>query len=232
MRKDSLDPLPYTAEMPSLMSAAGRVDVHSVVAHYLMDNRLHGAYLEFGVGRGRSAVSALRAYSRSDVCQEFHLFDSFAGLPALKGADVVSRQFQEGSFAFTEQQVRDFLVEHGVWDQDRISLHSGWFENTVASWVARVAPEGLQPAVVHMDMDLRDSCATVLDAITPLLRTGVVMLFDDWNCFSASNQLGERRAVREWLARTPEIALNAWFPYGWHGQVFFCDVTDTKAGIG
>lgn len=224
MRRDPLDPLPYTAEMPSLMSATGRVDVHSIVAHYLADNRIQGAYLEFGVGQGRSAVSAVRAYSRNNVCDQFHLFDSFVGLPAPTGLDISSRQFQEGGFAYSESQVRDFLIDHDTWVSDRISMHGGWFSDTVPDWAIQAATDGLLPAVVHMDMDLHDSCTTVLNAIAPLLRTGIVMLFDDWNCFAASNRLGERRAVRDWLESNRNVALNAWFPYGWHGQAFFCEV--------
>lgn len=224
MRKDSLDPLPYTEEMPSLMSATGRVDLHSVVAHYLMDNKLFGSYLEFGVGSGRSAVSALRAYGRAGVCDRFHLFDSFVGLPKLTGVDAAGLQFKESDFAHSETQVKNFLTKHHVWDEERVQLHPGWFENTLPRWVEDAPVSELKVAVVHLDMDLYSSCLTVLEAITPLLKTGVVMIFDDWNCFRASNQAGERAAVKKWLLQNQNISLNPWFSYGWHGHVFFCDV--------
>lgn len=228
MRRDDLDPLPYTSEMPSLMSATGRIDAHSVIAHFLTDNKIMGAYLEFGVGHGRSAVAALRAYQRTRVCNIFHLFDSFEGLPQPEGVDSSSRQFHARDYAFSKEQVRDFLLQHDVWNESNIVLHKGWFETTVPAWTEQAIASGLNVAVVHMDMDYYSSCLTVLKSIGPLLHTGTVILFDDWNCFSASNNAGERRAVRDWLAMNPGIHLNPWFAYGWHGQVFFCDVNDSQ----
>lgn len=228
MRHDNLDPLPYTAEMPSLMSATGRVDAHSVIAHFLADNKIKGAYLEFGVGQGRSAVAALRAYQRAQVCDFFHFFDSFEGLPSPEGLDAGSKQFHSGAYAFNEEQVRNFLEEHEVLDDSKITLHKGWFDETVFPWVKEALESDLHVAVVHMDMDYYNSCLTVLKSISQLLRTGTVMLFDDWNCFAASNRAGERRAVRDWLATNPSIDLNPWFSYGWHGQVFFCDVLSNR----
>jgi hypothetical protein len=219
-----LDPLPYNAEMPSLMSATGRVDAHTVVAHFLVDHKIRGDYLEFGVGQGRSTVAALRAYRRADVCRHFHLFDSFRGLPEPQGIDSGGNQFHAGAYAFDEREVQQFLHEHAVWNDEQITFYKGWFEETVPRWAGSPAARENSIAVVHMDMDYYTSCLTVLSAITPLLRTGTVMLFDDWNCFTASNRAGERRAVREWLSKNSAISLNAWFPYGWHGQVFFCDI--------
>lgn len=224
MRCDDLDPLPYWGEMPSLLSAWGRVDVHSVVAHYLLDNKLAGAYLEFGVGRGRSAVSALRAYRRAGVCDQFHLFDSFQGLPEPREIDGKSAQFQAGDYAFTREMVEGFLRDHEVWDSACTSLHEGYFEETVKKWVPQALASELSVVVVHVDVDFASSCLTVLSQIAELLQTGSVILFDDWNCYGASPRAGERLAVAKWLERNPHIKLSPWFPYGWHGQVFFCDV--------
>lgn len=223
MRKDALDPLCYTDQIPSLMSASGRVDAHSIVAHYLMDNRITGAYLEFGVGQGRSAVAAVRAHSRANTITQFHLFDSFCGLPKLIGVDSLSKQFNEGDYSFNDVDVKKFLVDHSVWDQERIFLHPGWFQNTVEKWVAT---NNVAISVIHLDMDLYESCLTVLSAVKRLLRTGVVLMFDDWNCFNASNLAGERKATMEWLQCNPDVRLEPWFPYGWHGQSFFCQVLE------
>jgi len=51
-RIDDLDPLHYTDEMPSLMSAWGRVDVHTVVAKFLADNKVTGHILSLALGKG------------------------------------------------------------------------------------------------------------------------------------------------------------------------------------
>lgn len=222
MRQDPLDPLPYTAEIPSLMGASGRVDVHALAAKFLSDSRLSGPYLEFGVGKGRSAVSALRAYSRERVCADFVLCDSFQGLPPLEGPDVGSVQFNPGDYAFGQEQVAAFLHEHGADALGRVQFVPGWFGPDTADAVAR-ALAGQSPAVVHIDVDLYESCRWALLAVTPWLRPGTVMLFDDWNCFNASNRLGERRATAQWLEQHPDFSLNEFTSYGWHGRAFIFD---------
>lgn len=78
-------------------------------------------------------------------------------------------------------------------------------------------------AIVHIDVDLHASCATVLDFIGPYLQVGTVMMFDDWNAFCASRHKGERAAAAQWLKRNPQWELNAYADYGWHGRAFIVD---------
>lgn len=222
MRRDELDPLPYTAAIPSLMSATGRVDVHTLAAKFLADSRLRGPYLEFGVGKGRSAVSALRAYTREGVCDHFVLCDSFQGLPPLQGPDAGSAQFSPGDYAFSQADVAAFLHEYEADALARVTYVPGWFGAGTRDAVAAALEQ--QPiALLHVDVDLYESCRWVLEAATPWLRPGVVVLFDDWNCFNASNRFGERRAVAEWLQEHPDFTLNEFTSYGWHGRAFIFD---------
>ncbi|HEY3518189.1 MAG TPA: hypothetical protein VGL98_14165, partial [Gammaproteobacteria bacterium] len=91
-RVDELDPLPYADSWPSLRSATGRVDIHSLAAFWVRESGLVGDYYEFGVASGRSAIAAIRAsrlYGWPSP-RRFHLFDSFRGLPELTGPDAGS----------------------------------------------------------------------------------------------------------------------------------------------
>ena len=221
-RLDELDPLRYTDEMPTLMSAWGRVDIHTIVAKFLADNKVNGVYLEFGVGKGRSAVSAIRAYSRENICHKFHLFDSFRGLPRLEGPDQNSEQFKEGDYAFSKQNVAHFLENHGISTADKVEFIEGWIEDSFENWVTKNS--GIYAAIVHVDVDLYSSCANILKQLKPLLKNGTVILFDDWNCFKANSNQGERRAVKEWLKINPDLQLHSYCPYGWHGQSFVVEI--------
>lgn len=221
-RIDELDPLDYTEEMPSLMSAWGRVDIHSVCAKFLADNHVTGAYLEFGVGSGRSAVSAIRAYWRAGVCNRFVLFDSFAGLPELRESDTESIQFKKGDYAYTEAEVFAFLAEHGIDSSIPVTMVPGWFDDSIKSLLCQQKP--LRSSVVHIDVDLYASCRDVLEAVTESLGDGTIMLFDDWNCFSGSSSHGERRAFAEWCLRHPYVKTHAYCSYGWHGQAFIVEI--------
>ena len=220
LRSDELDPLPYSAEMPSLMSAWGRVDIHSIAAKFLSDNRVRGAYLEFGVGAGRSAVTAIRAYTRADICDQFVLFDSFSGLPTPSGVDENSLQFKAGDYSHSRIEVIDFLSHYGV-NAINVDFVEGWFENSLKKWFSQ--HQNIFAAVVHVDVDLYESCTHVLKNIVPAIHSGSIMLFDDWNCFKASSLHGEKRAVREWCILNPDVILHPFCSYGWHGQAFIVE---------
>lgn len=215
-RRDGLDPLPFTQDWPSLRSATGRVDIHSLAAFFAMETRNGGDYFEFGVGKGRSAVSAVRAeamYQRSGSL--FHLYDSFTGLPELHGRDADFGQFKAGDFAFSEIAVRAFLEEHRAYPEDRFRFTSGAFDETLRA----PAPQRAA-AIVHVDCDLYSSTRLVLPYIQPCLRPGTLMLFDDWNLYAASPAHGERAAVAEWLVANTQIRLEPFAAYSWCGQAF------------
>jgi hypothetical protein len=221
VRQDALDPLPYDAPWPSLRTATGRVDVHALAAFFVRESRLFGHYLEFGVGAGRSAVAAIRANRRENpqAVERFFLFDSFQGLPALEGGDRGSTQFAEGQYAFSQEQVRETLRAHGVNDPARVLLVPGFFEESLPRF-DRARLHGAPAVIVHVDVDLHASARTVLEWVTPHVVQGTVLLFDDWNAFSASWAHGERAAAREWLEAHPDLNLESYARYGWHGEAF------------
>jgi O-methyltransferase len=220
-RRDPLDPLPYTEEQPSMRTAFGRVDIHSLAAFWAMETRLAGDYWEFGVGLGRSAVSAFRAqalYARDPV--EFHLFDSFEGLPAPMGRDIDYGQFQEGAYRAGIEAVTALMTAHGAFDDRRVVFHAGFFELSLTP--ARAASLAARRiAILHIDVDLYESARLVLRFATPFMQPGMVVLFDDWHCFGASPHHGERAAAAEWQAdTTTPFALEPYADYGWHGKAF------------
>jgi hypothetical protein len=220
-RIDALDPLPYSESWPSLRSASGRVDVHSLAAFWVLESKLSGDYLEFGVGAGRSAIAAIRANRRynPETVARFFLFDSFEGLPPLTGKDVGSQQFKGGDYAFSRASVIQKLTEHGAYDVSRVELVSGFYEHSLPGFdTSRFGDR--KAAIVHVDVDLYESAATVLRFVTPHLQAGTMLLFDDWNTFVADNRRGERAACREWLAENPQFSIESYVRYGWHGEGF------------
>jgi hypothetical protein len=223
-RIDELDPLPYAEEWPSLRSGWGRVDIHSLAAYWLQESKISGHYLEFGVGAGRSAVAAIRANRRVSPPRigRYFLFDSFAGLPPLAGPDEGSPQFTAGDFAFSVDQVAAKLQKHGVTDDADVVLVPGFFEDSLPTFDPAELRGG-RAAIVHIDVDLYGSAAAALAFLTPYVQPGAMFLFDDWNCFAAQNDKGERRAAREWLGRQPGFRLESYAKYGWHGEAFILD---------
>jgi O-methyltransferase len=220
-RKDELDPLPYTEEWPSLRSAFGRVDIHSLAAFWVSANKISGPYLEFGVASGRSAISAIRANTRynRETVKNYFLFDSFEGLPKLEGVDKDSNQFKQGEFAFSEAEVIAKLKSHNVHDDSSVHMIKGYFKESLKKFDLNTYGYK-KAAIVHIDVDLYESCREVLNHITPYVQIGMIILFDDWNAFQASESKGERRAAFEWLRKNARIKMTEYAKYGWHGAAF------------
>lgn len=127
-----------------------------------------GSYVEFGVFRGASLrhIAALRPH------ETIHGFDSFEGLPE----DWLHNP--RSTFSTGGQLPRV---------PGNVHLYKGYFEDTLPGWVEQ-NPQPL--AFAHIDCDLRSSTATVFRHITPLIRSGTVLLFDDYFNFPGWEQDG------------------------------------------
>jgi hypothetical protein len=49
------------------------------------------------------------------------------------------------------------------------------------------------------------SACDALEIVKPKLQQGTILMMDDWNCFRADNNQGERRALREFLQNNSNI---------------------------
>jgi hypothetical protein len=182
-----------------------------------------GDYLEFGVYDGSSFIQAYHAqrYAHQKALKQygflmsdqvranqeriwqtrrFFAFDSFEGLPDVKGPDQ-NGPFKRGDYSCSLDTVRTNLATAHV-DLDRVSFIKGWYQDTLTP-STREAHRMQSAAIVHIDCDLYESAKVALNFITPLLQDGTVIIFDDWFQFRGHPQKGEQRAFREWLVTVP-----------------------------
>lgn len=189
-------------------------------ARFVACEMIEGDYLEFGVYRGSSFCRAYQAISKAfslRIAQKeggasleqqqrrmalweqmrFFAFDSFEGLPPLKGLDTLTEDFAEGQYAASQEELRQAMDSAEV-DAAKVKIVPGWFDQTCnqQTWDR----EALQKAaIVWIDGDLYDSARAVLSGITPLLQDGTIIIFDDWFTFRGNPDLGEQKAFYEWL---------------------------------
>lgn len=203
---------------------------------YVFTDRMPGDYYEFGVYRGESLALSYRAYrpflawldsERTSpepwrramaADQRVHHPARFVGLDTFTGMppnDERHLNFREGNYAAIEADAVRICAGVGL-HAPQLHLIAGTFRAT-ASQLAGMRPA----AIVNLDCDLYQSAADALDAITPLIQQGTVLLCDEWQMFRARNDAGERRAVREWTERTG-IRVEPWFAYHFAGQALFC----------
>lgn len=137
-------------------------------------------YLEFGVAGGDS----LRWWATALRSPEARLigFDTFTGLP---------EAWRHAGPGYFDQGAMPPAI-----DDPRVRFEVGLFDATLPRALERLVPG--PRLVVHLDADLYSSTAFVLRALTPRLRAGDLLLFDEF-----ADAQHEFRAYHEWIAVSP-----------------------------
>ncbi len=156
------------------------------------------SYLEFGVARGTSTISAYDIATSYGLDCNLYAFDSFQGLPGDEGG-----VFAKGDYSYTQQCFRNFVAKAGV-PKKAVHVIPGFYEQSLTPEL--YAQLGFKKGIycVHIDSDLYESAKTVLTWLAPVLDSGSVIVFDDWFAFDHMpnpQNYGEQRAFSEWSER-------------------------------
>lgn len=189
------------------------------------DDTLLGDYLEFGVFRGDAFIHAYKRAERRLPTMRFFAFDSFEGLPEIKGIDA-GGEFAKGQFACSQSDFTNRLRNSGV-DLQRCVMVPGWYDKSLTDEVKR-QHQLYVASIAYIDCDLYESCAPVMKFLTSLVRQGTILIFDDWYVFRADPTRGVQRATNEWLAVNPSISLIPWFDVSHHGKAFFVNISEDR----
>lgn len=178
-----------------------------------------GDYYEFGVYRGYTFWWAQRASRELGLNQmHFYGFDSFQGLPQVEGVDRTKNQFYPGQFACSKDQVVNYLRERDF-DWSRATLIEGYYAETLTERTKRQYP--FRPvSVAYIDCDLYISTREVLAWLRSLLTDGSILLFDDWSVFGDDVEVGQPKALGEFLAAHQQFAAEPFLEFGRHGKGF------------
>ena len=197
------------------------------VMEYVAMTRLEGDYLEFGVFLGRSFVPAYHFAQRNKLRNmRFYGFDSFEGLPAIKGEDE-GGEFSEGQYSLSLNQFSKMISSRGV-RLDKTNLVKGWYDK-VLNGDTKKQLAMKKAAFIYVDCDLYESTVPVLNFITDYLQSGTIIAFDDWHCFKGNPEKGEQKAFREWLRQNPSFEALEFLKFGWSGNSFI--MQDQREGI-
>ena len=134
-------------------------------------------YLEFGVSKGLSFRWWVSRLKHPDA--RFYGFDTFSGLPEDWGP------FKKGDMANDNHPPQI--------DDARHSFYQGLFQQTLIPFLAEYPNE--RRKIIHMDADLYSATLYVLTLMTPYLRKGDVIFFDEFNV-----PLHEFKAFMEWTS--------------------------------
>jgi O-methyltransferase len=164
-----------------------------------------GDYYEFGLFRGGTFLATYRSIVELNrVGMRMYGFDSFKGLPPpATSIDAVDTRFFEGQFACPRGEVERNLAEHGM-DMSRATLIEGFYEESLTEALHAAHP--FRPAsVVFLDCDYYSSTILALRWMDRYVRPGTALLFDDWFSYGDDSELGQQKALSDWLAMRPEL---------------------------
>lgn len=152
----------------------------------------HGAIVEFGCYVGTTSLYIQRLL---DVYgqREFHVYDSFAGLPDKSQQDIspAGEQFKTGELCAAK---KEFIMNFRRAGLRLPRMHKGWFSDLTPADV----PDAI--AFAFLDGDYYESIRDSLALIWPKLQPGAVVIVDDYMNEALP---GAAIATDEWLRKHP-----------------------------
>lgn len=162
----------------------------------VLERSIPGAVTEFGCYSGTTSLFIRRVLDtapRSDA-REFHVYDSFAGLPDKVSADVSpsGEQFKAGELNVSKKQ---FIMNFKRAGLALPVIHKGWF--------SELSPDDVPDAIAFafLDGDFYDSILDSLRLVWPRLAPGGIVTIDD---YAREALPGVERAVADFFHGTPE----------------------------
>jgi O-methyltransferase len=180
-------------------------------------NRIDGDYVEFGSCGGKTFALAYHESRRHKHNAKLWSFDSFQGLPASKGYKDNHPVWKEGTMSMPLQQFYNICADNKI---PRAEYHvvPGFYDEVLPAMSSTDEPRNI--ALAYIDCDLYSSTKTVLEFLMPRLKHGMIIAFDDYFCWSASEISGERRAEMEFFSNNTRWALLPYMHFGWHGKSY------------
>ena len=128
--------------------------------------------------------------------------------------------FSAGTFKSDYDLVRsevDIVAKSGG-SEVRYQLFKGLFSDLKEEFLNTATNKAV---IINIDGDIYNSAVDALNIVNNRIQTGTVILFDDFNCFNASKNAGERKAFAE-FCETTQFEFEKWFSYAYAGPAFLC----------
>jgi len=207
--------------------------LHKVWGH-IFTNHLFGDYVEFGVYKGDSLIKSIDEYYvfkrwlenekiskeawRKNIAIEsplnkkiyFHGLDTFSGMPE---NNEMNFTFKKGVFISDYDEVTNLLKKYS----EQCILYKGLFAENANKLESNLKDRSV--AIVNIDCDIYQSSIEALKIIKNYLQIGSIILFDDFNCFNADNNKGQRKALKE-FNEISHWKIEPFFNYMYAGQSF------------
>lgn len=186
-------------------------------------NGISGDYVEFGSWGGNTLRLAHERFTHAGRPRHLWAFDSFQGLPeAADPRDHHPGWYSGGAGQGGVEAFRAMCDDHGV-PRSAYTTVVGYYDETLPA-LGDGGPTDV--ALAYLDCNMYSSTVAALDFLSPRLKQGMVLAFDDYWCWSAGDVSGERSAFLEFTAAHPQWHFERFKDVNWGGLSFVVELAD------
>lgn len=186
-------------------------------------NGISGDYVEFGSWGGNTLRLAHERFTHAGRPRHLWAFDSFQGLPeAADPRDHHPGWYSGGAGQGGVEAFRAMCDDHGV-PRSAYTTVVGYYDETLPA-LGDGGPTDV--ALAYLDCNMYSSTVAALDFLSPRLKQGMVLAFDDYWCWSAGDVSGERSAFLEFAAAHPQWHFERFKDVNWGGLSFVVEQAD------
>ncbi len=181
------------------------------------NNKIEGAFIEFGVGKGDTLKIFLEASSVKNYQYSVAIgVDTFEGFPDTDGPEKSNdfNKIELKSRYASLSEITKKLKKYKYLKLIAINLETDDFK------IDDTILKNKKIGIVHFDLDYSLPTTKALDAVQNYFQIGTLLLFDNYYFFRGSSKLGEQLSISEFKKTHPNLILTNYFQYGWHGQAF------------
>ena len=190
-----MTPAALIQKYPLVSNQIDKDQLHAILGELerVLTQGVEGAVVEFGCYIGTTSLFIWRLLDARGDNREFHVYDSFEGLPPKTPEDEsrAGEQFQAGELAVSKKQ---FVQQFAKADLKPPIIHKGWFSDLTAAEV----PERI--AFAFLDGDFYESIKDSLKLVRPRLAPGATIVIDD---YAREALPGAKKAADELLPGRP-----------------------------
>lgn len=165
-------------------------------------NQIPGDYAEFGSWGANTMNLAYQAMRHSGRVRRMWAYDSFGGLPSAQDERDLHPGWHEGGDGQGGvDRFHEACTAHGI-PADAYTAVPGYYEDSLPPLGADGPPTDIALALV--DCNMYSSTMSVLRFLAPRLKHGMIIAFDDYFCWTASQVSAERSAFHEFTVAHPQ----------------------------
>ena len=178
-------------------------------------NEIDGDYCEFGCAGGTTFCLAYNMIMNFPaIKRHMYAFDSFQGLPQ-PGDNERHPKWVRGAMRQSLPDFRAILKAHGI---QHYEIVKGFYSETLPK---QKHPQNI--ALAYVDCDMYSSTQQVLEWLSPRLKHGMILAFDDYFCYSKDGASGEQKALSELELKADKFNFVQYRDIGWGGTSFIVE---------